>query len=120
MMLLPKILIAIILVFIALGLVSAVMVSRPREPRSGRRLDGPAGDRGLYGMPGFTPEQLEYYARRPIEAHHTSDGALLHRSAAGSGAVSSRPLPLPANLNARRLFNGPGPRPTFGRGRRAF
>jgi len=105
-MIAAKLLIAIVLVFIALCLVCAVMVARPR------------GRRGAYDMPGFSQGELEAYARRPVELHHTTDGELLRRSAAGSGAVSSRPLPLPANFNASRLFSVPAPRPTFGRGRR--
>ncbi|MCP1832794.1 hypothetical protein [Bradyrhizobium sp. USDA 4545] len=132
-MIAAKILTAIALVFIALGLVCAVMVSRPREPRVGRRLHGSADPyRYPFGdMPGFSREQCEAIARRPVELHHEPDGELLRRSAAGSGAVSSRPLPLPANdvkrtqrqvaqEFSRQLFNAPAPKPPFGRGRRAF
>lgn len=103
-MLAAKILIAIALVFVALCLVAAVMVSRPREPRAGRRLIGPAGQPWpCAGTPGFSPEQCEAIARRPVEQHHASDGELLRRSAAGSGKPSHPlgPLPLPANLNRR-------------------
>lgn len=161
MQVLANILTSIVLVFIALGLVSAVMVSRPREPRAGRRLNGPAGRPAFdphfypYGdMPGFSREQLEAIARRPVELHHGldyleltygeggrsrrvaldepfTDGELLRRSAAGSGAVSSRPMPLPANDVkrterqfaqglSRQLFSAPAPKPPFGRGRREF
>ncbi|MES5483618.1 hypothetical protein QMZ05_12740 [Bradyrhizobium sp. INPA03-11B] len=131
MIVLAKILTAIALVFIALGLVSAVMVSRPREPRAGRRLRGPAGYPGPYDMGGFTPGQCEAIARRPVELHHRTEGVALH-SAAGSGAVSSRPLPLPANdfkrterqiapgLSRQLLFGAPSPKKPFGRARRAF
>ncbi|WP_375782875.1 reverse transcriptase/maturase family protein [Bradyrhizobium sp. Pha-3] len=91
-MIAAKILIAIVLVFIALCLVSAVMVSRPREPRAGRRLHGPAGRRGPYDMPGFTPEQLEAIARGPVELHHASDGALpLARDIAAGTYVAGIP-----------------------------
>ncbi len=111
-MIAAKLLIAIVLVFMALCLVCAVMVARPRLRR------------GAYDMPGFSPEQCETIARRRVELHHTPDGVIwLRRSVAGSGSVSrsSPPMPLPANFNARRLFNPPAPtRPTFGRGRRAF
>lgn len=120
MLIAAKIFLSIAILFTALGLVSAVMVSRPREPRAGRRHFGSAGRRSPYAdMPGFSRGQLEAIARRPVELHHASDGEL-PRSAAGSGTVSSRPMPLPANFNGRRLFGAAGPKPPFGRGRRAF
>lgn len=120
MMTAAKILTAIALVYIALALLAAVWVSRPREPKgyraAGRRLFGPAGYRGPYDMPGFSREQCEAFARRPVELHHSSEEEP-STSAAGSGTPSSRrPLPLPANLNARRLFGATAPaRPPFGR-----
>ncbi|ODM71719.1 hypothetical protein [Bradyrhizobium elkanii] len=113
MMDVAKVLLSIAASFTALSLVCAV--------RIGRRPHRPAADPHAYpyaDMPGFSREQLEYCAHRPVELHHASCGELPRRSAAGSGLPSSRPLP--ANLNVRRLFNASAPKPPFGRGRRAF
>lgn len=116
--------IAALSTFLVLGIVCAIVLALP--PRGvGRRSHRPADPyRYSFGdMPGFSREQLEYYARRPVEEHqhHHSSGGVALQSAAGSGMrVSSRPLPLPANFNGRRLFSPPDPKPPFGRGRRAF
>jgi len=107
MIFLLKFVLAILITLAAILLAFAVLAPLPGDARRvGRRRQPRPIDPHLSryaDMPGFSPEQLEEIARRPVEQHHASDGELLRRSAAGSGKPSHPlgPLPLPANFNRR-------------------
>ena len=76
-----KIILTIALLFTAIGLLCAVALALPRGAGIGRRCP-PAADpfRSPFGevptiMPGYTREQLEAIARRPVAWHHDRNSA---------------------------------------------
>ncbi|MBR0871167.1 hypothetical protein JQ633_12415 [Bradyrhizobium tropiciagri] len=83
MIILLKVVLAILMAFTAIALVCAVTLARRRpDPHASPYRD----------MPGFSREQLEAIARRPVEAHH------------GVGSTRRRLIGRSAAKQAKRTF----------------
>lgn len=78
----------IVNIIIALGLACATVAAL--RGRGIGRLSPPPADpyfRPFGDMPGFSREQLEFIARRPVELHHHSTGPATPADRAGGGIV---------------------------------